>query len=108
MTCYGPLIGYWSNTRNPKTGKRFPVFKLSEAYTDMPIKVPCGSCVGCRMEKARQWAIRMVHEAKSHETSSFLTLTFDDQALRKRGHTSLDVADIQLFMKRLRRRVEPC
>ena len=29
----------------------------------MPVLVPCGQCIGCRLEKSRQWAIRCVHEA---------------------------------------------
>lgn len=69
------------------------------------MKVPCGQCVGCRLERSRQWAIRCMHEAQMHTDNCFITLTFSPEALAARGNQwSLDVRDFQLFMKRLRKR----
>lgn len=67
----------------------------------MPVTVPCGQCVGCRLERSRQWAIRCVHEASLYEDNCFLTLTYNDDHLPK--DRSLDVRAFQLFMKRLRK-----
>jgi hypothetical protein len=67
----------------------------------MPVTVPCGACIGCRLERSRQWALRCMHESKSHELTSFLTLTYDDEHLPADG--SLDHRHFQLFMKRLRK-----
>ena len=67
----------------------------------MPVTLPCGQCVGCRLERSRQWAIRCVHEASLYEDNCFITLTYNNQYLPPDG--SLRVRDFQLFMKRLRR-----
>lgn len=67
--------------------------------------VPCGQCIGCRLEKSRQWAVRMMHEAQLHERNSFVTLTYSPEELPSYG--SLRKEDFQKFMKRLRREIEP-
>ncbi|AXH76421.1 MAG: replication initiator protein [Microviridae sp.] len=64
--------------------------------------LPCGQCVGCRLERSRQWAMRCVHESSLHEANAFITLTYDDSSLPPGG--SLVYADFQKFMKRLRKR----
>jgi len=65
------------------------------------ITLPCSNCIGCRLERSRQWALRLVHEKKFHEKTSFITLTYSDEKLPQNG--SLDVAHFQLFMKKLRK-----
>lgn len=65
-------------------------------------QLPCGQCLNCRLEYARTWAIRCVHEAKMWPNNSFITLTYDDKHL---GENKLDYRDFQLFMKKLRRRL---
>jgi len=68
--------------------------------------LPCGQCVGCRLERSRQWAVRMMNEADLHSDNFFITLTFDDEHLLKRDNPlSLDKKEFQDFMKRLRRRI---
>lgn len=64
------------------------------------IQLPCGNCIGCRLERSRQWAVRLVHENRFHDESSFITLTYDEDHLPKDG--SLNVKHWQDFMKRLR------
>ena len=102
MTCFSPLKGYKSSEINPATGKRSLVFTPREGYYDLPIKVPCGQCIGCRLERSRQWAIRCVHEASLHDRNCFLTLTYDDYHVPLDG--SLNKAHFQNFMKRLRKK----
>lgn len=82
-------------------GKRQVVFSVERGFVDRPIQVPCGQCIGCRLEKARQWAVRLTHEAQFHTFRWFLTLTYDDDHLPKWG--SLNKAHFQKFMKRLRK-----
>lgn len=65
--------------------------------------IPCGQCIGCRLERAQQWATRMHHEASLHEASSFVTLTYADHRLPSDG--SVSVKELQDFFKRLRYRV---
>lgn len=66
-----------------------------------PFKVACGQCVGCRLERSRQWAVRCVHEAKCHERNAYVTLTFNDENLPASG--SLDYSIFQAFMRRVRK-----
>lgn len=48
-------------------------------YKDFPL--PCGKCTGCKLERSRQWAVRLMHEAQLHEKTSFITLTYRDEDL---------------------------
>lgn len=100
MPCYGPLTGYYSKELSG-SGKRKIVFKKADSLTGIPLQLPCGQCIGCRLERSRQWAMRLVHEKRMHERSAFLTLTYDNEHLPPGG--SLVVRDFQLFMKRLRK-----
>lgn len=70
-----------------------------------PTYRPCGSCIGCRLEYSRQWAIRCVHEAAMHEQNSFLTLTYNNENLP--DDKSVSKAELQKFIKRLRKKIEP-
>lgn len=76
--------------------------KKDAAQPDEEIDLPCGQCVGCRLERSRQWAIRIMHEAQMHSDNSFLTLTFDEEHLPE--NLSISKRDLQLFMKRLRKK----
>lgn len=67
------------------------------------VTIPCGMCVGCRMERAQSWAVRCMHEARMHEYSSFVTLTYSDEKLPFRH--ALVYRDFQLFIHRLRKRL---
>lgn len=102
MPCYHPLKGYRSQEVNPETGKRSIVFNSKYGFIDMPVNIPCGKCIGCRLEKSRQWAVRCVHEASLYKKNCFITLTYNDQHLPK--NNSLSVEDFQKFMKRLRKK----
>jgi len=74
------------------------------AVVRLYISVPCGRCVGCRLERARNWTIRIMHEAQMHEKNSFITLTYDDEALTFGGaQATLFKKDLQDFWKRLRK-----
>jgi len=57
------------------------------------------------MDKARDWGIRIAHEATLHEQSSFLTLTYNDENLP--ADYSLSLRELQLFLKRLRHKIKP-
>lgn len=69
------------------------------------LQVPCGRCVGCRLERSRQWAVRCMHEASLYDANVFVTLTYDDEHLPE--FNSLNYKHFQDFMKRLRKRFEP-
>lgn len=101
MPCYFPLVGYRSRDLT-SNNKRKIVFNIKYALDDSEITVPCGSCIGCRFERSRQWALRCVHEASLHEENCFITLTYSPDHLPL-DH-SLDKSHFQKFMKRLRKR----
>ena len=48
------------------------------------MKLPCGRCIGCRLDRSKQWAIRLMHEAQQHNKNSFITLTLNEQTLASR------------------------
>lgn len=103
MACYSPLTGYRSRYVEP-SGKRRIVFSSADGYLDLPVTVPCGQCIGCRLERSRQWAIRCLHEAQLHKENCFITLTYDNKNLPADG--SLHLPDFQKFMKRLRKQYD--
>lgn len=78
------------------------MFIEEKGLDNSQIEVPCGGCVGCRIDRSRQWTIRLLHESRLHDMKTFLTLTYDDLHLPPDG--SLNKKHPQDFLKRLRRR----
>lgn len=93
-------------------------------YTDKPVQVPCGQCIGCRLEFARQWTDRCekelmhpylplipelekvqagakVQQLEYRQESCFLTLTYDNEHLP--DDKGLNKSDLQKFWKRFRK-----
>lgn len=111
MVCYHPKQAFEAQTRNPETGKYRTTFVLANARRHpltgalIERRVPCGQCIGCRVDKSIDWASRCVHEAQMHEDNSFITLTFRQEDLPASG--SISKRDIQLFLKRLRKLIQP-
>lgn len=101
MSCYKPLKGWLSKTLTDK-GKRGIVFNPKNGYLDKRVEVPCGQCIGCRLEKSRQWAVRCMHESQLHDANCFLTLTYDDKHLPE--YLSIEKKEVQNFIKRLRKK----
>ena len=104
MACYHPIKAYRARRLNP-SGKRGIVFNIKDGYEDMPVELPCGQCMGCRLEHSRQWAIRMMHEASQYENNCFITLTYDNEHLPPDG--SLQLSHFQDFFKRFRKKFVP-
>lgn len=102
MACYHPLVGYHSVSERTQSGKPKIVFDRAHGYADRPLKLPCGQCIGCRLERSRQWAVRCVHESQLHNENCFITLTYDDENLP--SSRSLNHRDWVLFFKRLRKK----
>ena len=78
------------------------------------LEVPCGQCLECRLNRAREWSARCVVESKLHMNNWFLTLTYSDEFLpvinKKTGeilaHATLDYDDIRSFNNSLRKYFE--
>lgn len=65
----------------------------------------CGQCMPCRLNRRRLWTSRLMLEARLHEHSCFVTLTYSEENYPCDGSVSRRAA--QLFLKRLRERIAP-
>lgn len=102
MTCFKPLTAYKSQEVNPATGKHLITFNPMKALIEASsFKLPCNQCGGCRADKARDLAVRVMHEAQMHEHSCFLTLTYSDECVP--ASFSVSKREFQLVMKRIRK-----
>lgn len=104
MACYHPLQAFRSVAKNAN-GKSTIKFNMqwgSSSVKFEPIKVSCGRCIGCRLERSRQWALRCMHESTLYSRNCFVTLTYNPKSLPKDG--SLQLRHFQLFLKRLRKK----
>lgn len=102
MPCYAPVHGYTARQRH-KSGKRRFTTRASEAASMTEVIVPCGKCLGCRLAKSRDSALRCVHEAQMHEHNTFITLTYKNEPPDKSLHHS----HFQQFMYRYRASLSP-
>lgn len=136
MPCYHPLLRVWSSSEEAWKVRPFPdslrpgcsgheaVYLKSRQDGYFPCSpgfpgaepyqtIPCGRCVGCRMEYSRQWANRCMLELEYHESAYFVTLTYDDYHVPRSYYSDPDTGEAQLsltlqpkdvtdFLKRLR------
>lgn len=133
MACYHPLhafkIGINEDSGKPKYQieaghiERIPVKdefgrrKFQDLWNENPIQIPCGKCIGCRLDYSRQWATRCMLEAQQYEHNAFITVTYEDDALTKNKGVDIETGEIidvatlvpeelTKFMKDLRRYYE--
>lgn len=119
MACYHPLKAYPVGLNN-ETGKmKYAISKVIPGENlDGYTIIPCGSCIGCRIDYSRQWADRCMLEAQDHDENYFVTLTYDDDHLdsvlrsyddpasgEEFTSMSLNKRDLQLWHKSLRKRL---
>ncbi len=100
MACYRPLSAH----HIPGGSSKFGAAALgADGSGRPPLQLPCGRCVGCRVDRTTEWMIRIVHESMCHAYNSFLTLTYDKAHLPV--DLSLDKTHWQKFAKRLRKKI---
>lgn len=95
MTCYHPLTAWQTYAGDVK-------FHEPPDYRRTLI-LPCNQCVGCRLERSRQWATRCIHEAQMHKENCFITLTYNDENIQH----DLIYRHFQKFLKRFRKAIAP-
>lgn len=100
VACKRPITAYRSIHHSNK-GNWPIVFNRNDGYSDIKLKLPCGQCIGCRIEITQMWATRCVHESQMHTENSYITLTYNEESLPLNG--SLYKPHFQKFMKRLRK-----
>lgn len=93
--CIAPIT-----IKNP----RHKLDKREYAYID----VPCGKCPPCIKRRVQGWMFRLKKEQEVSISSSFITLTYEDEHLpfSPNGLMTLDKRDHQLFMKKLRKHLD--
>lgn len=150
MPCYHPRKGFVVGT-NPSGLPKYKIVPFETDHIDMVdgkpepsmiplqsqraeyairdwIMIPCGKCLGCRLNYAKQWSARLQCEYQMHDSDTcwFLTLTYNDEAFADLGdpndpnkpdrlrigadpgtgeiqfYLNLDPRDMTLFIKRLR------
>lgn len=98
MPCYHPLIrieelGKWATAEDGH--KYHPARVISqETLNDLELSdnmqksayhktqiIPCGKCIGCRLDYSREWANRGYLEAKQWKQNYFVTITYDENHL---------------------------
>ncbi|AXB22566.1 replication initiation protein [Alces alces faeces associated microvirus MP10 5560] len=122
MACYHPLVAYehtFLKTENNKAVIKFQKPEQDEIYCGYwkTVELPCGTCDGCKLEHAKNWAIRCMLEAKLYKHNYFITLTYAEENVPTIAYTDISdkdnyqyceeltlcKRDFQLFMKRLRK-----
>ena len=134
MSCYHPLKIFYTGRKTEKgkkegivtkgEGEFFPLKKAwarigekfwpTEGYTAIIREsgeivliqydeIPCGHCIGCRKDRAADWATRIEMEIRATKQRAwFLTITYDEANVPP----TLSKRDMQLFIKRLRKKHE--
>lgn len=97
MSCVNPLKAYQC------LDKSIVFDEVRKHDIVRSLSLPCGQCIGCRLERSRQWAMRVMHEAQLHENNCFITLTYDNAHLP--SDKSLHYQDFQRFLKRFRKSI---
>lgn len=97
MPCYKPITAF-----QPLEGGQI---SFREKKNHREIQIPCGMCIGCRLEKIDAWGFRCMAEASQHQHNQFVTLTYADEHLPV--DECLKHRHWQLFAKKLRHKTGP-
>lgn len=99
MVCYNPR-SMWPS----KAGGRWTFFPAEAKPGAQGVEVGCYHCQGCKAARTAEWTQRNVWEFDAHgKVGCFVTLTFANEHLP--DSYSVDVRTLQLFLKRLRKRL---
>lgn len=97
MNCYKPVVAF-----KPLDGG--PV-SFSERKNHREIKLPCGGCIGCRIRRREEWAVRLYCESKMHANNHFITLTYSPENMP--SDMSLRYVDVQKWLRAMRQKHGP-
>lgn len=78
------IAGYNENTNLISVnGKNY--FKTKDDYIPQLgkkiVKMPCGQCIGCRLQDSKEKAIRAMHELETSKNAIGISLTYNDEHL---------------------------
>ncbi len=114
MPCTMPIRAYKSITTIQKVSFSKP--DQTTPYSE--IDIPCGKCIECKLDKKRQWTVRILNEAHMHKNNSYNTLTYNDKTIpikyikNKKNiiidhKTTINKTDIIKFIKKVRKKYKP-
>ena len=129
MSCYHPIyavrIGIKENGKadlkmlgyTPDDCETYVTWHNHQYPRSALVPLPCGQCVGCRIDYSRQWANRCMLELGYHDSAWFCTFTYDDEHVPRTYYPDPDTGeaipvltlqkrDFQLLMKRIRKKFE--
>ena len=90
MPCFNRRQAYQSHSGAKLTWHYLDVCSNEkDAIKSFGISIPCGSCIGCRVDYGEMWAFRMHCERQMHALNCFITLTYDDEHLPAHSNTKL-------------------
>ena len=123
MPCYHPLKAFKvrPETRDQSAKYVIASHKLEhvnykgQSYYES-IDIPCGKCIGCRLEYSKQWANRIMLESKTSNNIWGINLTYNNDNIPIKHPIDLETGevitsiecptlkekDVQDFLKRLR------
>lgn len=123
MSCYHPLAAVKTGNLTDSGKEEYQIIRsytpeLEENFGKDLTLIPCGHCLGCRLDYSRRWANRMMFELDHcNNKAVFCTLTYNQENVPKIYNTdsngeltdsikayTLRKKDAQDFMKRLRGR----
>ncbi len=90
----------------------FPVMRKVKATIEHGsyfVQTPCTVCEICRKNFAHMWGTRVYHESLLHDKNCFVTLTYapENLPIGAFGYPTIDIDDVQKFMKRWREYIAP-
>lgn len=72
--------------------------RLSQRVDGRYMEIGCGQCVGCRIDRRENWAVRLACESRMHEHNWFGTLTLNAE----HASATLDYRMVQAALSRLK------
>lgn len=104
MSCLNPL-----NLIQQEPNQKGIIIKpnktiLNQNWKTMTL-IQCGKCIGCKLNKSREWATRITLETKENPKNNwFLTLTYNNEhlPLNKKGEPTLKNEELTNFIKNIR------
>lgn len=108
MACLKPIQVYKLNKGEKVAFKRYSSVDVLKLDMNMNYEtnnsVPCRKCIECKLDNAKEWAIRSALECKYSKDNWFITLTYSDEFIpvNDKGIFTVRYKDLRQFLKSLR------
>lgn len=109
MACLKPIQVYNLNKGEKVKFKKYSNIDVAKLDMNMNYEsnnsVPCRKCIECKLDNAKEWAIRSALECKSSKDNWFITLTYSDEfvPVNDKGIFTVRYKDLRRFIESLRK-----